>query len=447
MALLFWFGYLVLLVVHQPTNVCFKFVMLLRYVVLVILVKVIPLYIMLEKFKIRSRERIGAIVSEMKALYASESFDELEYTEKAVGIKYDPLGVLFDDSVAGMIDLSSAMHCDVAHCLFASGGIAQYHLNMLVLRIVHTTSTTLDDIDRFQQRVKPFKGKLTKSFFKDRIVDGVGKHMRCFASECMTAVMVMAFFINLVLGPSGKLVEECVCFRLLEKLVFRICKRTSDYATLALEAAMQHQELFIKLYPDCAKPKLHYLLHAIRSWIISGEFLDCMGAEAEHKMPKRVMAFAYKSCTFTAMAYLLHDFFEAVQKVETFMSTHLSGGVVDCDYKLVLSGQEVCIRGMSRDIMTPIGHFSSRDNVRFGTCIGTVDFFLSVTFGTLPTIKYFVVVEQHHQVPGMPGVWRKGEKGVQSIFCTDVLSCGVAILQCKDDCHFVPHVGDMHDHL
>ena len=45
MALLFWFGYLVLLVVHQPTNVCCKFVMLWRYVVLVILVEVIPLYI------------------------------------------------------------------------------------------------------------------------------------------------------------------------------------------------------------------------------------------------------------------------------------------------------------------------------------------------------------------------------------------------------------------
>ena len=95
--------------------------------------------------------------------------------------------------------------------------------------------------------------------------------------------------------------------------------------------------------------------------------------------------------------------------------------------------------------MTPIGHFSSGDIARWGSCIGTVDFFLSVTFGTLPTIKYFAVVEQHHPVPGMPGVWLQGVKGVQTTFCTDSLSCGVSFL--KDGAHIVPHVSDMHDDL
>ena len=46
-----------------------------------------------------------------------------------------------------------AMYCDVARCLYASGGIAQYAVNQLVLGIIQTTSTTLDDLDNFQPQI------------------------------------------------------------------------------------------------------------------------------------------------------------------------------------------------------------------------------------------------------------------------------------------------------
>jgi len=102
----------------------------------------------------------------------------------------------------------------------------------------------------------------------------------------MTALTVMSMFVHLVLGSSGKLVKECACFILLEKMCFYIRKATVEYATLAKDACRQHQKAFIELYPSCSKPKLHYLLHALRSWLNCGILLDCLGAEYEHKDPK-----------------------------------------------------------------------------------------------------------------------------------------------------------------
>ena len=394
---------------------------------------------MLEKFKIRSQRRFRCITSHMEELYANESFDELEDTEQTVGFKYDPHGLLFDKRFGDMIDMSEVMYCDVAHCLYASGGIAQYAVNQLVLGIIQTTSTTLDDLDNFQSQMIFFKGKLTKTFFRDRVCIGIDRHMKCFASECMTALTVMSMFVHLVLGSSGKLVKECACFILLEKMCFYIRKATVEYATLAIDACRQHQKAFIELYPSCSKPKLHYLLHALRSWLNCGILLDCLGAESEHKDPKRVMHFAYKNCCSTAMSYYLNGFIAAIQRVETFMSTMLSGAVKVLDYKLNLGGQDVCITGYSLSILTPLGHFKKNDLIRWGSCIGIVEFFISVAFGA--TVRYFGVALQHQPVPGRPGVWLQG--GGQTIICTASLSCGVSFI--RDGTHIVPHVRDMHD--
>ena len=99
-------------------------------------------------------------------LYANESFDELEDTEQTVGFKYDPHGLLFDKRFGDMIDMSEVMYCDVAHCLYASGGIAQFAVNQLVLGIIQTTSTTLDDLDNFQSQMISSKENSPKHFLE-----------------------------------------------------------------------------------------------------------------------------------------------------------------------------------------------------------------------------------------------------------------------------------------
>ena len=96
-------------------------------------------------------------------------------------------------------------------------------------------------------------------------------------------------FTDLVLVPDGRLVGEVKCLKHLEDLVFHIGAQTIEHAVPAQEAARQHHISFLQLYPECAKPKLHYLWHAILSWLSFGVQINCMGAEAEHKAPKRVM--------------------------------------------------------------------------------------------------------------------------------------------------------------
>jgi hypothetical protein len=138
-----------------------------------------PHRLMYEKFKLRTPERFNSIVQAMKQCAANDEAEKLLDLEAAVGFKYDPQGLIFDESTAEFVDLSKAIYTDTAHCICASGGIAQFHINQLVLKIVDSSATTLADLDSFANRVNVPGSKLTDTFFQDRIVVGDDKHMKC----------------------------------------------------------------------------------------------------------------------------------------------------------------------------------------------------------------------------------------------------------------------------
>ena len=360
----------------------------------------------------------------MKHLAANGEEELLDDLEQSVGFKYDPMGFMFDEVVSDMVDMTKAIYTDTAHCLLASGGIAQFHINQFVLRIVNSSKTTLADLDRFASRVNVPRQKLTKTFFQDRIVAGDGKHARCFASETWTVVVVLGMFADLVLVPDGRLVDEVKCLKHLEDLLFHIGAQTIEHAVPAQEAARQHHILFLQLYPECAKPKLHYLWHAILSWLFFGVQINCMGAEAEHKAPKRVMHFAYKNCYSTALAYYLRTFLAGLQNPETFEPTHLTGIVTVCNHKIGIHGHELMIKSYSKTIVTPRGHLAKGQLVRWGDCIGIVKFFLMVTLDT--HVRFCAVVLQYVPVVGIAETWVAGS---DVSVCTSAFSGAVSFVQ------------------
>jgi hypothetical protein len=88
-----------------------------------------------EKFKVRDAARCKDVIHAIENT-AVNFPDDLEEVEKASGLTYDARGLLFDKDMAGIVDLSTAIYADTAHCLLASGGVAQYHLNQFMLRII-----------------------------------------------------------------------------------------------------------------------------------------------------------------------------------------------------------------------------------------------------------------------------------------------------------------------
>ena len=98
-------------------------------------------------------------------------------------------------------------------------------------------------------------------------------------------------FAELVLVPSGVLLEETRCLSLISKVLDMLS--TPAYAVnnvRDLEATLtEHHRLIKQLYgADYVKPKLHYSHHIPGNIENVGDVLSCFSAERKHKFAKSV---------------------------------------------------------------------------------------------------------------------------------------------------------------
>ena len=387
-----------------------------------------PVY---EKFIVRDSARMQEVIDSIEKVAVDGTPDELDDIEKSIGIKYDRNGLLFDKGTACIIDLSSAIYADTAHCLLASGGVGQYHINQFVLRIINNTDCTLADLDSFTTKVTLPRGwsKLTKTFFRDRVVHKESSHLRAFASEVLLAVDILGLFVEMVLEPAGVLSAEIKCFKYLQELLDHICKGTCEHAHPALDACRKHHQCFLSLYALCATPKLHYTWHAIMSWIKCGVLVSCLGAEAEHKQPKRVMQYAYKNCTKTAMSHWLRGFMGHLDDPTTFAPTHLPLDAKQCDYTVTIGVHVAKILRHALQVATPVGTFYKGDLLHWSAqahCVGIAKCFLMASIGG--DVKFIAVVQQYLQVSAE--LWQASEFACVS---TTVVTCALPFVKDGDN--------------
>ncbi len=118
----------------------------------------------------------------------------LAEAEKNCGLKYDPEGVPWDETVKTKLVSPWAQYPDFMHDICASGGIGQYQLNGIILHM-DSVGISPTDIDQWIQTLHVPKGMapLPKTFCSTRIVRRATAHIRAFASEVLTAVALVGF--------------------------------------------------------------------------------------------------------------------------------------------------------------------------------------------------------------------------------------------------------------
>ena len=109
------------------------------------------------------------------------------------------------------------MYLDLTHSLYGSGGIARYHINGLLYKIVKSLQITVENIDVFSASVKVCGSstRLPKTFFKDRVQEKPDADIKSFASETMTTLRVFGLFLEMVITSMGLLTPEVATFQLL----------------------------------------------------------------------------------------------------------------------------------------------------------------------------------------------------------------------------------------
>eukprot|EP00959_Pyramimonas_sp_CCMP1952_P186137 3892248-Pyramimonas_sp.AAC.1 len=170
-------------------------------------------------------------------------------------------------------------------------------MNSFVLNIVGI-GITLADLDMFQASVilPTTSQKLPKKFFQDRVQqpkkESKHPHTKCFASECLLAVSVLALFCQIVLDPLGKLQQHSHAWKLLKSIldILQLGDRAVQKSTELSLLVEQHHRQLLHTYPrEILKPKIHLCYHVPEALARVGANLNCFATERRNQAYKAVM--------------------------------------------------------------------------------------------------------------------------------------------------------------
>ena len=250
----------------------------------------------MSKFEKNTPELFSAALdhlAEQKGVLNKTRFAELE---TSLGITYEHCAVHYS-SYRAMLNFPTTRYTDWFHDLLASGGVFQVVVNEVVLDICEHSPLTLEDIDEFQKSISYPAAPLSKTFFKDRIVERRGVHVKAFASETISAVHAICFLFSCVFASSGQFSRQAkLCELARESLEILLAGDTAVRLADRLDVVLQEaQTTLVSLYPWGATPKLHLMRHIKDGLQRHQVNMACGGGERMHKRTKQLGRFAFRN--------------------------------------------------------------------------------------------------------------------------------------------------------
>lgn len=322
-----------------------------------------------DRFDLHTSDSFAAMVDDLKLQRRLMSSRDFQFREQVFGLVWNEDAIIFDEFCHSTCKFPQTVFYDWMHCLVASGGVGQYQCNEMALEVV-SAGVSLADLDKFSAEVKmPKSSRLGARFFQERIAGSRGSHLRAFASEVLNAIAVLGLFCDVVLRPTHKLLPHVACFDDLRSMV-NILRRSDAYT---MEGQLQillerHHKSFLALYPDCVKPKLHFLKHAISSICREKVNLSCFAPERKHKEAKAAASSSFGSVDKPILHRLAYTFLDRMLQPAAFAEYNLGQPVdIPQDLREILSTiADVGGIEVSRSAVTPNGELQVEDVVFFG---------------------------------------------------------------------------------
>ncbi len=226
--------------------------------------------------------------------------------QQAVGLRHEPDGLLLDRELAQIVRPAQQFCHDWMHAMFVHGVFNT--VGFLLLEALIQTGVR-DIWDTFYNYVglwvlphrvanaslrDVFEPKRQKSSRKAR-------HIKCTASEGLSLLPIVAFFVHSVLLKAGRCMAECKAFLALADVVDLL-----SAVPLGIVTA-DTLRLAIKGFLDCCilagwrrlmHPKFHWLVHLPRHLQHFKCLPTCWVHERKHRMVKRYATDIYNTRTF-----------------------------------------------------------------------------------------------------------------------------------------------------
>ena len=280
----------------------------------------------MSKFERNTPEMLSAALDHLAAQKGVLNKKQFALLEQQLGLVYDNCVVLYSP-YRGMLNLPLSRYSDWFHDLLASGGVYQLLVNEVVLDVLEETQLSLVDIDEFQVGVRLPQARLPKTFFRDRVVEKRGAHLRCFAAETISAVVVLCFMFASVFDDPAVLTQQrrlCTLARASLEILLAgdSAVRLADRLDSVLE---ELQVLLLTLYPWCDIPKVHLMRHIRDGFDTFKRNFACAAGERLHRRTKTLGRFSFNLFQNTILLRTVYAILEASKDKCNFVHTALEG--------------------------------------------------------------------------------------------------------------------------
>ena len=244
-------------------------------------------------FDLHTPESFQAMVRNIKLAAGDHDRKRFEKLQQVYGLVYKTLGILWCEELQDICEPVSGTYWDWMHILMASGGVAQYEFNQYVRRL-SAAGVSLQALDAFAAQVvwPALAPSWPKQYFQKRVVNEDDAHLKAFASELFQLMDILSLLLHLVVWPARILERETKCLVSMMAIINILASQEKALLCLEeLEAEIaKHHTMFMDLYPECCKPKTHWLWHVpqqMRRWQCN---LSCFSPERKHKSMKTMAA-------------------------------------------------------------------------------------------------------------------------------------------------------------
>ena len=165
--------------------------------------------------------------------------------------------------------------------------------------------------------------------FATRVTTDTDGHIHAFAAEMFNVDVVLQVFIEYVLQPAVMLGEQCTCMGYMRTVlgILRLQDGALQYLPELRTALRNHHTLFLRLYPNLAKPKLHYMWHVCDCLERFAANMSCFSPERRHKQVKGIAKHTFAYIEQHVLSKLLNNLVNDLQAKPQDVQRSLSRAV------------------------------------------------------------------------------------------------------------------------
>ena len=274
-------------------------------------------------------DSVYAMVDLLRSSKTIMNKTKFEALQQALGLNWEPHGLLFDDSLRPIVRPIDNCLRDWFHMLL-SGGMAGTEIALL-LQCLADEGVSHSHVTAFAAAIvlPVADGKVDPLWFDPSRT--LADQMRTpSASDHITMVSIMDAFLEDAVRPTGMLSMQTDSFRVLAALI--------DHLTLGAEAAMakidsiealvsSHHNLFARCYLSHLKPKAHNMLHLTQNMMHIGRLMSCFVTERKHRSVKAAALHTFRHMEKTVLQDLCNRTVEQMRADDClYKESYLIGG-------------------------------------------------------------------------------------------------------------------------